>query len=65
MNMSFKNVSLLDFSAATNAIPHHSFHIQYNHTEKRNAIKKLSLFKHVHKIAKVTISSVMSVCLSV
>jgi hypothetical protein len=65
MNMSFKNVCLLDFLAAKNAISHHTFHIQYNHIEKRKAKKKLSLFKHIHNIAKVTISSVMSVRLPV
>jgi len=62
--MSFKNVCLLDFSAVKNAVSHHTFHIQYT-TWKKERPKKLSLFKHVHKIAKVTTSSVMSVCLPV
>jgi len=38
--MSFKNVCLVDFLAAKNAISHHTFHIQYNHMEKRKAKKK-------------------------
>ena len=68
INMSFKNVCLLDFSAAKNAISHHTFHIQYNYMEKRKPPppkKKLSLFKYVHKIERATTSSVMSVCLPV
>jgi len=39
MNMSFKNVCLVDFLAAKNAFSHHIFHIQYNHMEKRKAKK--------------------------
>jgi len=40
MNMSLKIVGLLDFSAAKNAISHHTFHIQYNCMKKRKARKK-------------------------
>jgi predicted metal-dependent peptidase len=60
-----QNVCLLGFSAAKNAISHHTFHIQYNHMEKRKATKRLSLFKHAHNIAKAINSSVMSVCLPI
>jgi hypothetical protein len=40
MNISFKNVSLLDLQAAEIVIPHHRFNIKHNHTETKKGQKK-------------------------